>query len=327
MAANEFDLISRYFSALGPRQPGTRLAVGDDCALLQLPADQQLCVTTDTLVADVHFFADTAPEDIAWKSLAVNLSDIAAMGARPRWIQLALTLPEVDENWLAKFSQEFARKLRLHDCQLTGGDITRGPLSVTITAMGQIREGRALTRSGAQVDDLVIVTGSLGEAAAGLKYAHARTMTADRMNLVKRLQRPEPRVALAERLVGLATSAIDISDGLLADLGHILAASNVGAELDIEQLPLSPSLIICEGTDEARTLALSGGDDYELCFTLPSRHWQEVQTLARKLEVPVSRVGFIQEEPNLVCRLNRNLYEPQATGYQHFSKRGSALGN
>ena len=327
MAANEFDVISRFFTGLGPRQPGTRLAGGDDCALLQLPADHQLCVTTDTLVAGVHFFTDTAPEDIAWKSLAVNLSDLAAMGAKPAWIQLALTLPEIDEQWLTRFSQEFARKLRLHDCQLTGGDITRGPLSVTITAMGQVREGRALTRSGAQVGDLVVVTGTLGEAAAGLKYANARTRTNDRMNLVKRLLRPEPRVAFAERIVGLATSAVDISDGLLADLGHILAASKVGAELDIEQLPLSPSLIICEGTDEARTLALSGGDDYELCFTLPPRYREEVESLARKLEVPVTCIGFIQEEQKLVCRLYRNLYVPQAFGYQHFAESGTKLGN
>jgi thiamine-monophosphate kinase len=251
-----------------------RLGIGDDAALLAMPAGHILAVSTDTLVAGVHFPKSTRAFDIGWKSLAVNLSDLAAMGATPAWATLALTLPDADAQWVGQFADGFAALAGEFKLALVGGDTTRGPLSVTVTVHGFVPDGAALLRSGARAGDGVYVTGTLGDAAAGLRILAQGEgapgndrPTTSRTILIERLDRPTPRVAQGLALRGRASACIDISDGLVADLGHVCAASGVGAEIDVESLPASSALFgLCDAPTR-HALQLAGGDDYELCFT------------------------------------------------------------
>ncbi|OAH96298.1 thiamine-phosphate kinase [Methylomonas methanica] len=310
MAVAEFDLIRRYFAVHAPRHPFNQLGIGDDCALLNIPAGYQLAVTADTMVENVHFFADADPELLGHKLLAVNLSDLAAMGAEPFAVTLALTLPKVDETWLQAFSRGFINLARQHNVDLIGGDTTSGPLTLTVQAMGVVPQGRALLRSGAQVGDLIYVTGQLGNAGLGLKIKQGY-VCADPELAFRCFNQPQPRVSEGLALRGIANACIDISDGLAADLGHILEQSGVGACLQWDSLPLSAS--VREFIDHSGDwrMPLTAGDDYELCFTVPADCSQPL---------PVATcVGIIEAVPGL--RMNRagcvDAFEGK--GFEHFS--------
>lgn len=311
---DEFQLIRHYFASLTVANEGVVLGIGDDAALLAVPAGQQLVVTTDTLVAGRHFPLATQPFDIGWKALAVNLSDLAAMGGTPRWFTLALTLPEIDPVWLAAFSEGLKAVADLHAIALVGGDTTRGPLAISITAMGLVTKGVALRRDGAVEGDLVCVTGTLGDAALALRQlgqadaAHA---------LRRRLDRPTPRVEAGIKLAAFGMAAIDISDGLAADLNHILIASQVGAELRADRLPQSPAFAEHAGA-EALALQLHGGDDYELCVCLRGGDYAEMQPQLAAIGVPLTRIGVITAEPGLRLREGQAVRAIEPRGYKHF---------
>lgn len=314
MRPTEFELIERYFRGCD-QGPAVVLGVGDDAAVVRGQGDWAVCM--DTLVAGVHFPVDAPPASVGHKALAVNLSDLAAMGADPSWFQLALTLPEVDEGWLQAFSQGLRELAEACGVALVGGDTTRGPLAITVQAAGTLPQGRMLRRAGAKAGDDVYVSGSLGDAAAGL---HLWQQGARESALVERLHRPTPRLALGRFLHGIAAAAIDVSDGLAADLGHVLTASGVGAVVDVERLPLSAALREAVPEPEARELALSGGDDYELCFTAPRKQRDEIAALSTYLSLPLTRIGSIEAEPGLRLRAQGRPYTPQRGGYEHFSE-------
>jgi len=273
---HEFELIARIRDRCAVAREDVRLGIGDDAALLAVPAGHILAVSMDTLVAGVHFPRSTRAFDVGWKALAVNLSDLAAMGATPAWATLALTLPDGDAQWVGQFADGFAALAGEFKLALVGGDTTQGPLSITVTVHGFVPDGAALLRGGARAGDGVYVTGTLGDAAAGLRCLKQRedvaaspalASTAPCATLIERLDRPTPRVAQGLALRGRASACIDISDGLVADLGHVCAASGVGTEIDVESLPASSALLGFCDAPTRHALQLGGGDDYELCFT------------------------------------------------------------
>ena len=322
MSISEFDLIQRFFDRKKPNRADVIRGIGDDGALLQCPAGQQLVVTTDTLVAGKHFPENTPPGDISYKSLSVNLSDLAAMGAEPSWILLALTLPIADESWLKEFTQDFFSLLDRFQCQLVGGDITQGPLSITIQALGFVPIGKALCRSGAKLGDKIYVTGTLGDAGLALAYLQNKTsfpFTEKQIQfLKKRLQRPEPRVVVGLALRDIASSAIDISDGLAADLSHILSASTVGAKIDVSKLPLSDTLQKLS-PEKGYQFALSAGDDYELCFTVAESQEAQLQHCLKGIECPYTYIGMIKQELGLsLYGADGLLFSLKKSGFQHF---------
>lgn len=295
---SEFDLIARYFTRPAPNAV---LGVGDDAALLTPSPGAELVVSSDMLVAGRHFFPHADPYPLGHKTLAVNLSDLAAMGAVPRWATLSLALPKVDETWLADFSRGFFELADRFNVSLVGGDTTRGPLNLCVTVLGEAPAGRALRRSGAMPGDDIWVSGDLGGAALGLRYllGEVGLDAADSSVCLGRLYQPEPRVVLGDMLACVAHSAIDISDGFLADLGHILERSNVGALIEFECLPAHP-VVSARLTDPmARRCLLAGGDDYELCFTAPSDRARAILAVGQAAGVPVTRVGRITSEPDL----------------------------
>lgn len=318
MALGEFDLIRRYFAAGSRHRPDTRLGIGDDCALLRPPPGMELAVTTDTLVAGVHFLPEVDPESLGHKVLAVNLSDLAAMGAEPTWCTLALTLPAVDEDWLKAFARGFFALADRHGMELVGGDTTRGPLAVTLTAMGLVPLGHGLRRSGAGVGDLVYVSGPLGGAGLGLKMRQGSVSLYDAMALAA-LERPEPRVELGVRLRGLASACIDISDGLAADLGHLLTASRVGAEVDSARIPVMASVSHYGAATGDASLPLAAGDDYELCFTVPPDRRNEVDDVLSRLGLPGVVVGTIVAATGLRIHRQGKPLDLATQGYEHFS--------
>ncbi len=296
MATGEFELIRRWFDR-PPRHREVVLGVGDDAALIQLAAGHQWAITVDTLVAGVHFFPDVDPEALGHKALAVNLSDLAAMGAEPRWFTLVLALPRVEEDWLAAFARGLWALAEEVGIDLVGGDVSRGEtLTVTIQAAGALPAGLALRRDGARPGDLVYCSGALGGAALALEMLQGDM--APPPTLRRDLERPEPRLGLGRRLRGLASAAIDCSDGLAADLGHLLAASGVGAEIALGALPLAPGLSELP-REQAWNLACGGGDEYELIFTLPPQRQAELETRLGGLELPVHRIGTITAESGL----------------------------
>jgi thiamine-monophosphate kinase len=296
------------------------LGIGDDCALLEVPTGKQLAVSIDTLVAGVHFFADTDPDALGHKSLAVGLSDLAAMAAEPAWATLALTLPEIDSNWLQAFSRGLFTLADRYDLQLVGGDTTRGPLSITLQVHGLVPRGSALTRSGARPGDGVWVSGWPGEAALALAACQDELILRERWigPLLERLQRPEPRVEQGLALRGIASAAIDLSDGLAADLGHILERSGVAACLDWGALPLSPALLAHLDLQQARAMVLQGGDDYELCITVPSEHEPLLQGVADTYGVGFTRIGEIIAGTGLRCVDGQGREQQLPQGFQHF---------
>lgn len=321
----EFRLIDRIRERTAQSREDVRLGIGDDAALLAPPLGQELAIAIDTLVEGVHFPRGTAPADIGWKALAVNLSDLAAMGASPAWALLALTLPGTDAESVNAFvdglADGFAQLARPYRLALVGGDTTRGPLALSVAVHGFVPPGQALTRAGARVGDVVLATGTLGDAAAGLhllQHAHGDA-GAQRDALIARLNRPTPRVAAGMALRGRASACIDVSDGLLADLGHICAASGVGAELDVGSLPRSPALLALFDEAAARDFALSGGDDYELCFTVPAARLAEVQADLARLGCGATRIGRIVEGDGVRARGTDGTWlEPVRLGWDHF---------
>jgi thiamine-monophosphate kinase len=301
----EFDLIARYFTRPARRSP---LGVGDDCALLAPAPGMQLAVSSDMLVEGRHFLSTVDPARLGHKALAVNLSDLAACGARPLAFTLALALPSVDEAWLAGFSRGLLALADAHGCELVGGDTTRGPLNLCVTVFGEVPAGRALLRSGAKAGDDIWVSGTLGDARLALEvFRGTVALPAALFQLARaRMEQPTPRVALGQALRGIASAAIDVSDGLVGDLGHILDASRVGARLDadaaaallaIDSHPQDPPADI--GLDVRRTCALSGGDDYELVFTAPTTARDAVEEAARATATPVTRIGGIEAQAGL----------------------------
>ena len=320
--AGEFDLIARIRARVGERADVV-LGIGDDAAVLTVPADRQLVVAMDTLNAGVHFPAETAPADIGWKALAVNLSDLAAMGALPAWCTLSLSLPEGDAAFVDGFLDGFLSLAVAYDVALVGGDTTRGPLSVCVTVHGFVEPGRALRRAGAQVGDDVWTSGTLGDAAAAL--VRWRAGVAVEPALRGRLDRPAPRVALGRGLVGLAHAAVDVSDGLVADLGHVCVASGVGAQIDVDALPASDALLAGFDGDLRRELQATGGDDYELCFTASVSVRDAVEDAARDAGVSVKRIGRIVAGEGVAASTEGGVaWTAHVGGYRHF--RGDDAG-
>ena len=322
----EFDLIARYFTRPVKK---AALGVGDDCAIINSSPGMQLAISSDMLVEGQHFFSDVSPYSLGHKALAVNLSDLAACGATPVGFTLALALPRLDEAWLQEFSSGLWALADAHGCELLGGDTTQGPLNICITVFGEVPRGRALLRSGAQVDDDIYVSGMLGDARLALdalqgKIELPREILAQAR---QRLELPTPRVALGTALRGVATSSIDISDGLVGDLGHILKASGVGAQIDTN---IAMNLIAsCARIDWIKgqfnaekqlQMVLSGGDDYELAFTCPPTARQAVQAVSVSSQTPVTRIGVIQSQPGL--RLVNGRGQPvdgQFASFNHFA--------
>ena len=322
----EFDLIARIRARCATR-PDVLLGIGDDAALLQVPANMQLVVAMDTLNAGVHFPEATSPADIGWKALAVNLSDLAAMGAQPAWCTLSLSMPVADAAWVDDFLDGFLALADAHGVALVGGDTTRGPLSVCVTAHGFVEAGSALLRSGARAGDDLWVSGTLGDAAAALAQMLAKggqgglrqAGTHPDPLLRARLDRPTPRIALGRALRGIAASCIDVSDGLLADLGHACAASGVGAEIELASLPASAALRSAFDQESRRVLQATGGDDYELCFTAPESMRSEVERIAREAGVEASRIGRIVAGDGVVALdAQGQPWTPSRAGYDHF---------
>lgn len=319
---SEFQLIQQFFQREQAEQPeeGVLLGIGDDCALLQVPAGKQLAVSVDTLVADVHFPADAAPDLIAERALRTNLSDLAAMGADPLWFTLALTLPQAEEDWLRTFSRGLFQCAREFGIALVGGDTTSGPLSLTIQVMGAVDPRQCLRRDGASLGDFVLVTHTLGDGAAALAVLQEKLSVpdGDRDYLRERFYRPRPRLQESALIRELATAALDISDGLVADLQHICSASDLGAVIFVEDLPLSPTLQALADQEQVRRWALTGGDDYELCFTVAPDKMPEVAMLIARGELQASVVGRMTAGTQVLCEWNGDTYPLAATGYQHF---------
>lgn len=318
----EFDLIKRYFLRKS-LQNDVILSVGDDCAITSIPTGYQLAITTDTLVEGTHFLPSISPADLAYKSVAVNLSDLAAMGATPTWMSLALTLPEIKEEWLAEFSQSLFAILERYGVSLIGGDTTKGSLSITLTAQGFLPENQGLFRHQAKVGDWIFVSGFLGDSAAGLDLLLQNRKIENESDryLIQRHLRPTPRVELGLALRSFSCCALDISDGLLADLGHILERSQVGAEIYLENLPLSHHLCTQYEQTQAEKFALTGGEDYELCFTVSEEKREEMEQVLRSQGIKVTCIGQILPATSGLNLLKngKKMALPTHIGFDHFS--------
>ena len=318
MSLSEFELIAHYFSggrfAVAGREDIV-VSVGDDAAVIRPRPDHEQVVAIDTLVEGVHFPASMSPRDIGYRSLAVNLSDLAAMGARPLWFTLGLTMPDVREGWLEGFSSGLAELAQPNDCALVGGDTTRGPLTISVQVCGDMPQGQALLRTGARPGDLLFVSGYPGTAALGLQHVQAGHVESQ---AAKTFLRPIPRLGLGQGLRALASAAIDISDGLLADLGHIVDASGVGAEIDCALLPRNRALSELDRAD-AQFLQLKGGDDYELCFTVPPDRVGEVMEQAEISVTPCHQVGRVIAGSGVTLNgALGDVGEAGVAGYRHF---------
>ncbi len=313
---SEFDLIRRHFTR---PTPNALLGVGDDCALLQVTAGKVLAVSTDMLVSGTHFFADADPFLLGHKTLAVNLSDMAAMGALPRWATLALSLPSADEVWLEQFSAGFFALAQKYNVDLIGGDTTRGSLNLCVTIMGEVDAQQALRRDGAQLGDDIWVSGKLGDAALALAHLQGKVKLsdADFSACAPALHQPQPRVALGLALRGVANSAIDVSDGLLADFGHILDASKVAAQLEFSAMPMSD--VLHSHKEFSQCCVLAGGDDYELCFTATVNQRGEISRIAEQLDLPLTRIGKVVEGYGCIVHdATGKIIQLESGGYDHF---------
>lgn len=317
MALGEFELIERFFSRPGAERQDVVLGVGDDAAVVRVPPGDELIAAVDTIVSGVHFPPDLTPELIGYRALAVNLSDMAAMGAAPAWCTLSVTLPAAEERWLKGFSEGFLELAASHRVALIGGDTTSGPLTIAVQILGLAPEGAAIRRSGAKVGDAIFVSGFVGDAAAGL--ALLGVLPEDDY-LLQRFLKPMPRVELGLALRGIASAAIDVSDGLLADLGKLAAASRVGARLELDDLPLSAALLRSVGAEAAQRYALNGGDDYELCFTVPPGQIGELQRRAQETGTPCRRIGTIEEKGSVRCYSGGQLLDVPQAGFDHFRR-------
>ncbi|MGO1246157.1 MAG: thiamine-phosphate kinase [Oceanisphaera sp.] len=317
---NEFDIIKHYFTVASHRKDVV-MGPGDDCALLQMPANTLLAVSTDTLVSGVHFFADMAPEALGHKALAVNLSDLAAMGADPCWVSLALTLPEVEQDWIQRFCAGFFELAEYYNVALIGGDMTKGPLSITVTVQGTLPEGKGLRRNGAEAGDGIYVTGTLGDAALGLQQALGNIEVPKEYQefVHHKFEHPHPRILVGQALRDIASSALDLSDGLLGDLAHITRASHLRAKIELEQIPLSNAMQASVSQERGWELALTGGDDYELCFTVPELYRGQLETALAHCGVKFTRVGrMFSGEPDVELSVEDQPYQLSSQSWDHF---------
>jgi thiamine-monophosphate kinase len=317
VSRDEFQLIQRFF-AQTVDDPDVLVGIGDDAAVVN--ATGPLAMATDTLVEGVHFPKRTTADAVGYRILAVNLSDLAAMGAQPRWCTLALTIADADEQWLEGFTTGFFGLAAAHEVSLVGGDLTRGPLSATLHLVGSVEMNGLLTRGDAHVGDDVYVTGSLGDAAAGLALINedANDAGPEHRALAERFYRPSPRVAAGRALASIASAAIDVSDGLIADLGHLCQASGCGAIIDVEHLPLSAELLALFPPQTAQAYALGGGDDYELCFTAAAAKAQAVEAALEASGASARRIGELVLGAGVECRRGGEPFSPAYAGYSHF---------
>jgi len=315
----EFDVIKQYFTHATAQ---TDLGVGDDAALMQVSTGHQLVVSADMSLVDVHFFQDAEPYDIGWKSLAVNVSDIAAMGATPKWATLSIALPSINHVWLLEFSRGLMACAKAFNIDLVGGDTTRGPLNISIQILGEVPIGQALTRSGAKDGDDIWVSGHLGSAALGLQLMQKKQIEMEdetRFSCLKAINTPQPRVPLGLAIRDAANSCIDISDGLLADLTHLLQASNVGATLQLESIPCLPGIRAHLEQADTQRLVLTGGEDYELCFTAPPEQREAITDIAMRLKLQLMRIGTINQSGTLEVTFRNKPLKLAKLGYDHFA--------
>lgn len=320
---NEFALIQEFFNRPCDLTSVTK-SVGDDCAILNVPPNQQLVVSIDTLVEGVHFLPNVLPSLIAERAVHVAVSDLAAMGASPQWLTLALTLPAANREWLADFSTGLFRAASLYNMDLIGGDTTRGPLTISVQVHGFVEQGTALQRSGAKVNDAIYVTGFLGDGAAGLAVLEHR-LGVDALSeryLIDRYYKPQAQIVTGQRIRQWASSAIDISDGLLADLNHICCASNVTARIDESLLPYSEAMNSCVNDQQKMQWALSGGDDYQLCFTVSPQHQSHIDYLIKSSQITATCIGDMIERQSLhdgiLSLCTHTYFDFPVKGYSHF---------
>lgn len=319
--SGEFSLIEKYFSNRQSQRKDVQLSLGDDCAIVRPPENAHIAISTDTLVAGTHFLIDADPAWVAHKALASNLSDLAAMGATPAWVSLALTLPEQDETWLAPFCDSFFELADYFGVQLIGGDTTKGPLSITLTVQGFVPENKALCRDGAQLGDWLYVTGELGDSKAGLDIILGKESRSK--PFADKLERHHyvstPRILAGQALINIASSCIDISDGLLSDVRHILDRSDVGVSIDISALPLSKELTdFCDDREKAQKLALTSGEEYELCFTVPQEKKGGIDSALAHIGTKVTCIGQIRPKGTFELIKDGNKVDWQLSGYDHF---------
>jgi thiamine-monophosphate kinase len=329
-ALGEFDLINRFFMQRQARRNAARgviLGIGDDAALLDLPKGMDLVAAVDTIVAGRHFLAGSDARSVGHRALAVNLSDMAAMGATPAWATLALTLPSADADWLQRFSAGLLDLADANEVALVGGDTTCGPLTVSVQILGYVPHGTALRRGGARAGDLLAVSGTLGDAGAGLAFAAAppRMNSPEVEALIRRFDYPTPRVQLGISARGIATAAMDLSDGLAGDLPKLALASGLGAHVAVERLPLSAAMRVVAGADQARDWALTAGDDYELLFAVPPVRYAELQAAAKRLNLTLTEIGELRTGAGVTWSLNGEHFEPRAAGYDHFAQASTQI--
>lgn len=315
--ASEFDLIARYFTRPAHH---TALSVGDDAALISTNEQMELAISVDMLVAGTHFFHDADAYKLGWKSLAVNISDMAAMGANPRWATLAIALPEINEPWLAEFSRGFFNCADAFNVDLIGGDTTRGPLTISVQIMGETPIGKAIKRSGAKAGDDIWVSGNLGSAALGLAHLQKKmNIPASALSIcLDALNAPTPRVTLGLALRSIANSCIDVSDGLMADLGHILKASGLGASIELSLVPCHDFLRENLTNPAYQQYVLAGGDDYELVFTAPESQRDNIHQLSKVLNLPLSLIGQTAQQSSLNVTFNNEKIDLSKKGFDHF---------
>jgi thiamine-monophosphate kinase len=323
----EFELICRYFQR-GGAAPGVTLGIGDDAALITLPMHSELAAAVDTIVAGRHFPEGTNPRSIGHRALAVNLSDMAAMGATPAWATLALTLPRADAAWLEGFSAGFFDLAQAHGVALVGGDTTRGPLTVSVQILGHVPQGTALRRGGARAGDILAVTGTLGDAGAGLAYLTAPPATGARTAveaLIQRFEYPAPRVQFGLAARGIATAAMDLSDGLVGDLPKLAQASGLAAQVEIDRLPLSDALLATADPRLARDWALAAGDDYELLLAVPPPRYASLEAAAARLNLRLTALGELRTGRGVTWSLNGREFTPESTGFDHFAQASTQI--
>lgn len=316
MATSEFAIIERYFKK---KMKHTVLGIGDDSAIINIQKNHQLVISSDMLLENIHFLKNTNPSHLGWKSLAVNLSDIAAMGAKPKWVTLSISLPRINHVWLKKFSEGFFKCADQFDIDLIGGDTSKGPLCISITIMGELKKNESLLRSGARIDDDIWVTGRLGMASMGLANLRGKLKLTPHLKnkCIKALETPFPKVSLGSQLTRYAHSCIDISDGLTQDLGHILKASKVGATLLLSDIPCEKLI----HTSKKYQFVLNGGDDYELLFTAPKKNRPYIKKIAEKTDTTVNIIGVITHKKTLKIFDQQGqsiAFEPK--GFDHFAK-------
>jgi len=326
----EFELIRRFFTRdqRPQRAPGVLLGIGDDAALLDLPKGSDLVAAVDTIVAGRHFLEDCDARSVGHRALAVNLSDIAAMGAIPLWATLALTLPSADPDWLEKFAAGFLELADAYGVALVGGDTTQGPLTVSVQILGHVPHGTALRRSGAQAGDLLAVSGTLGDAAAGLAFLKAsppRASSSAVDELIRRFDFAEPRVQFGASARGIATAAMDLSDGLVGDLPRLAQASGLAARVEVERLPLSAAMRSAANPSQALEWALSGGDDYELLMAVPATRFAELKAAADRLNLTLTTIGELSAGTGVNWSLDGKVFQPRVSGFDHFAQASTQI--